>query len=103
MSQPPKFYLQAKEEYPEVFASYEALGKAVRDAGPLDAKTVALVKLASSVASGLEGATRRPRVLISGAQPATTSAATTAIAATGPEWRGPKRRLYKNFIIVGVL
>lgn len=57
MSELPKFYSQAKEEYPEVFASYEALGKAVREVGPLDEKTVALVKLSTSVASGLEGAT----------------------------------------------
>ena len=57
MSEPPEFYQQAKQAYPEVFESYEALSRATKAAGPLDARTIALVKLATSIASGLEGAT----------------------------------------------
>lgn len=35
--------------YPDVAAAYESLGTAVADAGPLDRRSVALVKLAISV------------------------------------------------------
>ena len=55
MSRPPEFYERAKEQYPELFKSYEELGKRATSAGPLDAKSVALVKLAMSIGSGLEG------------------------------------------------
>jgi AhpD family alkylhydroperoxidase len=36
--------------------AYEALGEACAGAGPLDRRTVALVKLAISLSAGLEGA-----------------------------------------------
>ncbi|MBM4108743.1 MAG: carboxymuconolactone decarboxylase family protein [Phycisphaerae bacterium] len=45
-----------KAEHPKVHAAYEALGAACAKAGPLDARTVALVKLATSMGAGLEGA-----------------------------------------------
>ena len=57
MSQPPEFYEQGKRDFPDVFESYEALSRATKAAGPLDARSVALVKLAPSIASGLAGAT----------------------------------------------
>ena len=57
MSEPPKFYQEAKAEYPAVFAHYEALSNEARRAGPLDDRTAALVKLAISIGAGLEGAT----------------------------------------------
>ncbi len=57
MSNPPEFYQKAKEQYHDLFESYEALGRAAKEAGPLDARTIALVKLAISLAAGLEGAT----------------------------------------------
>lgn len=56
MSQPPDFYEQAKQRYPDLFAKYEALGEAAKSVGPLDAKTTALAKLAMSIGAGLEGA-----------------------------------------------
>ncbi len=56
MSKMPESYERMKEQYPEVLGHYEALGEAATKAGPLDAKTVALIKLAYSVAAGLEGA-----------------------------------------------
>ena len=37
--------------------AYEELGAACRDAGPLDKKTAALVKLGIAIGSGLEGGT----------------------------------------------
>ncbi len=42
--------------HPDLMRAYEAFGAACAAAGPLDAKTVALVKLAISLGAGLEGA-----------------------------------------------
>ena len=52
----PKPYMQMKETHPDLLATYEALGDHCAKAGPLDAKTVAMLKLATSLAAGLEGA-----------------------------------------------
>jgi 4-carboxymuconolactone decarboxylase len=49
----PKIYSKFKRKHPELVAAYEAC----RAAGPLDAKTVALVKLRLAIGAGLEGAT----------------------------------------------
>ena len=38
MAKPPEFYLQMKKDHPELVSAYESLGKAARDAGPLDAQ-----------------------------------------------------------------
>ena len=43
-------------DYPELWAAYQALGKASAEAGPLDAKTRRLVKLALAVGARSEGA-----------------------------------------------
>ena len=42
--------------HPEIWAAYQTLGAACADAGPLDARTRRLVKLALAVASESEGA-----------------------------------------------
>ncbi len=65
MSQPPEFYQQTRERYPDLFASYEALGEAAKNAGPLDAKTAALTKLVLSISSGLEGASHAHARIVS--------------------------------------
>jgi alkylhydroperoxidase/carboxymuconolactone decarboxylase family protein YurZ len=49
-------YAAMKKANPELVGAYEALGAACAKAGPLDAKTVAMVKLGISLAAGLEGA-----------------------------------------------
>lgn len=51
----PKRFKKFKEDFPQVTAAYEALGEAVHKAGPLDAKTRALVKLGISAGARLEG------------------------------------------------
>lgn len=56
MSQLPKRFRKLQEDYPEVAAAYEQLGKAVHSSGPLNDKTRALIKLALSTGAGLEGA-----------------------------------------------
>jgi alkylhydroperoxidase/carboxymuconolactone decarboxylase family protein YurZ len=53
----PDAYRRLAKEHPQVIKSYEALADAVRGAGPLDGKSVALVKLALAIAAELEGGT----------------------------------------------
>jgi AhpD family alkylhydroperoxidase len=43
-------------DFPAAWAAYESLGKAAAEAGPLDAKTRRLIKLALSLGAGSEGA-----------------------------------------------
>src|SRR3954466_11703066 len=52
----PGRFLKFQKDYPKVFAAYDALGNATAEAGPLDPKTRALVKLGIAVGSQLEGA-----------------------------------------------
>ncbi len=65
MAKPPAVFTRFMKEFPEVGDAYNALGQAVREAGPLDDRTIALVKLAIAVGARLEGAvhshTRRAR------------------------------------------
>jgi alkylhydroperoxidase/carboxymuconolactone decarboxylase family protein YurZ len=44
------------QRHPKVWAAYETLGAAVAEAGPLDAKTRRLVKLALAIGCSSEGA-----------------------------------------------
>jgi 4-carboxymuconolactone decarboxylase len=52
----PETYLDMRREHPDVMSAYEALGEACKKGGPLDAKTVELIKLGVSLSAGLEGA-----------------------------------------------
>jgi 4-carboxymuconolactone decarboxylase len=56
MGKLPKPYQAFRIDYPSVYASYEALGAAVSNAGPLDAKTRELIKLGMAAANGSETA-----------------------------------------------
>ena len=53
---PPHSYRAMHLEQPELMSAYEAFGQACSASGPLDAKIVALVKLAISCGAGIEGA-----------------------------------------------
>lgn len=53
----PKRYQNFKKLHPAVFKAYSDLGNASQKAGPLGAKSRALVKLAIAIGRGLEGAT----------------------------------------------
>lgn len=44
------------EAFPDVWAAYAALGKACSEAGPLDGRSLRLVKLALAAGAGSEGA-----------------------------------------------
>jgi len=71
MTKPPEYYERMKQQHPEIMKQYEALGEAVRNAGPLDARATALVRLAMSLTSGLEGATHSAvrKALLAGCKP----------------------------------
>lgn len=56
MSMLPKQFVAFKNKYSDVFNSYEALGNAATEAGPLTAKEIALVRLGIAAGAGLEGA-----------------------------------------------
>jgi AhpD family alkylhydroperoxidase len=53
---PPKHYLKFKKRYPALFAAWDAIGRSVRDDGPIDVKTGHLIQLASAAAVRSEGA-----------------------------------------------
>lgn len=55
-STPPGKYREVAEKHPEILAAYEQLGAATHAAGPLDAPTRELIKLALAVGAGLESA-----------------------------------------------
>jgi len=52
----PTWFKQFGRKYPEVMRAYESLGAATQNAGPLDTKTRALVKLGLAIGAGREGA-----------------------------------------------
>ena len=52
----PDFLQNVIEEYPEVWTAYQALGEASGNAGPMEPKTVRLVKLALAIGAKSEGA-----------------------------------------------
>ncbi len=52
----PSPYRRMKEQQPGLMSAYEAFGETCTKAGPLDARTASLVKLAVSLTAGLEGA-----------------------------------------------
>ena len=52
----PARYVRFQKKYGGVFTAFDALGKATAEAGPLNGKTRALVKLALAVGGQMEGA-----------------------------------------------
>ena len=52
----PKKYKKFTEDHPKIAKAYEEMGTAVHNAGPLDEKTRALIKIAISTGARLEGA-----------------------------------------------
>ncbi len=67
----PGTYEKFRREKPAVARAYENLGKACAEAGPLDARTRELVKLAMAIGGRLEGAVHSHvrRALEAGATP----------------------------------
>jgi len=56
MVRPPKSFEEFTRRHAEIGRAYEALGLACAEAGPLDAKARALVKLGLAIGARLEGA-----------------------------------------------
>jgi AhpD family alkylhydroperoxidase len=110
MPQLPRPYQRFRRQHPALVAAHEAMGQAAAEAGPLDAKTRELVRLAVAVGGRLEGAvhSHARRALESGATPAEvrhvvalsapTAGFPTAVAASTwvedvlPSGRGGRRR-----------
>jgi alkylhydroperoxidase/carboxymuconolactone decarboxylase family protein YurZ len=71
MSKLPEHYVRFMQRYAGVGDAYRALGDAVAGAGPLDAKTRALIKLGMSIGAQLEGASHSQtrKALEAGATP----------------------------------
>lgn len=57
-SELPKTFVAFSERFPELQESHQKLGKALADAGPLDEKMRALVKLGVCVGAGRESAVK---------------------------------------------
>lgn len=71
MSKLPKRFTEFVETHPEIGAAYRRLGDAVAEAGPLDAKTCALIKLGICFGAGLDGGAKSQarKALVAGATP----------------------------------
>jgi len=71
MSELPAHYKHLKEEFPGYLDALEDLGRATREAGPLDARTANLVQLAAAAAVCSQGAvhSHTRRALEAGATP----------------------------------
>lgn len=54
--QPPQVFQDLSEKYPDVIQAHDRLGAAVRAAGPLTSREIALVKLAIATGARMEGA-----------------------------------------------
>ncbi len=52
----PRPYEAMKNTHPALMKAYEAFGAACAASGPLDARSIAIIKLAVSFGAGLEGA-----------------------------------------------
>lgn len=55
-NRPPNFYESLSARHPAFMEAVQALGKAVKESGPLDEQTLQLVQLAAAAASRSEGA-----------------------------------------------
>ncbi len=56
MPQLPRRYQQFRERYAAISSAYDEVSRLITEAGPLDEKSVQLVRLGMAVASGQEGA-----------------------------------------------
>lgn len=77
-------YRRFKQQHPDYFAAVEALGAAVRQAGPLDEQLIQLIQLGAAAASRSEGAVHSHvrRALEAGATPAQIHHALLSITST---------------------
>ena len=71
MAKLPSQYVRIQKRFKKFMAAVENLGKAAKDAGPLDEKTSHLIRLAAAAAIGSEGAlhSHTRRALETGAKP----------------------------------
>ncbi len=67
----PKVYVRFRSRFPDVAAALDGLGEAADEAGPLDERTVRLVKLGMAIGHSAEGSVRSNarKALAAGATP----------------------------------
>ena len=77
-------YQRFRKQYPDYFGAIEALGTAVRQAGPLDEQVIQLVQLGAAAAIRSEGAvhSHARRALEAGASPEQVRHAVLSITST---------------------
>ena len=51
----PKHHTRLTELFPDVLAAHENLGTTIRNAGPIEPKTIELIQLAAAASTGSEG------------------------------------------------
>jgi 4-carboxymuconolactone decarboxylase len=80
----PNFYESLSSNFPEFMKAVEGLGVAVKQAGPLDERTVHLIQLAGAAASRSEGAvhSHTRRALAAGVTPEAIRHALIALTST---------------------
>ena len=59
----PETFKKIVERYPEVWKAHEQLTKSCAEAGPLDRKTIELVKVGLCIGAGLQTATKRHAIM----------------------------------------
>lgn len=59
----PGTFKSVSEKYPEIWAAHEQLTKACADAGPLDRRSIELIKIGICIGAGLETATKRHAIM----------------------------------------
>jgi 4-carboxymuconolactone decarboxylase len=59
----PKTFKEIVERYPEVWKAHEQLTKSCAEAGPLNRKTIELVKVGLCIGAGLQTATKRHAIM----------------------------------------
>ncbi len=59
----PKTFKKIVEKYPEVWKAHEQLTKSCAEAGPLNRKTIELVKVGICIGAGLQTATKRHAIM----------------------------------------
>jgi len=54
----PEAAQRTADEFPDIWTAYQALGKATEAAGPLDAKTIRLIKFGIAIGASFDSAAR---------------------------------------------
>lgn len=104
MADPPKSYEDFVARFPALGQAWDLLRQGAREAGPLDERTLALIRIATAAGARREGALRSAvrKALASGVLPAeveqviATGASTVGLPATVAAWTWARDELDKE-------